>query len=192
MSKQPVRFIVRELIDPATGAKIGALVPASEVDRQEMRRRKLRTGAWVRCDMTMPRNPKFNGLVHVFGEMIANNIPSFSGMQPHGVLKRLQLEAGVECQYKGVLVNAIWPDLVKGAEAMLPGAGLAMSLIGDRLSGQVIEVRETKSMSFDSMDEVTFRGVMNALYAWVADRYWPDCTASEIERMAEVYAGEAA
>lgn len=178
---------VMQLKDPATGELVGALVPVSNEDRAEMRRRKVKVGRIVRIDMTLPRNANFNALAHKFGEVIRDNIEAFAGMDPHAALKRLQFEAGVECDERGVLIDAFWPDLVHAVEQMQPGAGYVMRLVGDQLQGKVIALRETRSLAFDSMDEVRFRGVIDAIASWVAAHYWPDCSPVEIERMANIY-----
>ena len=41
------------------------------------------------------------------------------------------------------------------------------------------------SLAFDSLDEGEFRQAITTICGWIAKRYWPDCTAEEIEAMAE-------
>lgn len=41
------------------------------------------------------------------------------------------------------------------------------------------------SLAFDSLDEGEFRQAITMICGWIAKRYWPTCTADEIEAMAE-------
>ncbi|MCY1363127.1 hypothetical protein D9M69_498750 [compost metagenome] len=75
----PVYFLVREVIDPATGNRIGALVPATDADRAAMRERAFRRNTRVRAQLTQPRNERFNRLVHGMGKLLAQNLDRFRG-----------------------------------------------------------------------------------------------------------------
>jgi len=114
-------------------------------------------------------------------------------MDPHAVLKRLQIESGVECDYTAILIDPV-AECVAAFIGQKAGQHMesVVNIAFDVVRGQVFEQRVARSLSFDSMDEVRFQNVMHALAQWVADRYWPDCSAGEIERMADVYAWEAA
>lgn len=140
----------------------GALIPANSFAETAMREMKLSLGDIVFCEITKPRNPRFNNLVHRFGELIANNIESFSGMDPHLVLKRLQVEGDIACTH-------IWINI--------PQFGM-------------VEQRLPESLSFASMDETRFSEVFKQFCRFVADKYWPTLSDEQIAQMAEVMADE--
>lgn len=78
-------------------------------------------------------------------------------MDAHQVLKRLQVEARVGCDELGIKI---------------PGLGFAVQFI-------------PRSLSFESMSEDEFRGVVRALCDHIARQYWPTMDAEQVERMAE-------
>lgn len=124
--------------------------------KSRLREKGYNVGDVVLASLTKPRRPKFHRLGHAFGKLVADNIDEFNGMDAHAVLKRLQWEANVECDVMGVKV---------------PGVGF-------------VEVRIPSSLSFASMDEGTFKTLFHGLAWHVAENYWPDLTAEQIEEMA--------
>lgn len=106
-------------------------------------------------DLRCPRNPKFNGLAHAVGGLAADNLDAFEGMDHHLVLKRLQIESGTACD-----------------EMVIQ--------IGD----QMVIHRLPQSLSFASMDEDKFQGVMYSLCDHLVKTYWPTSNVEEINRMA--------
>ena len=62
-----------------------------------MRKRGVKIGATLRCDMKQPRNPQFHRLAHALGQLVTQNIDDFSGKNAHDALKKLQIGSGVEC-----------------------------------------------------------------------------------------------
>ena len=133
----------------------GGLQPADEITKQRLRG-VLRIGQEVFVELKSPRNPRFHRLAHALGNLITENIDSFEGLDAHRALKRLQLESGVGCEE-----------------------------VAYRLHGQMVLARLPKSMSFASMSEAEFREVITGLCRHLAKTYWPECTAEEIEQMAE-------
>jgi hypothetical protein len=119
-------------------------------------------GDCLNAVITKARNPKFNRLVHAFGRIVAENIDSFSCMNSHKVLKRLQLEANIECE-----------------EISLQMEGL----------GTVLH-RTPLSLSFSSMDEGRFKEVFRLMCRYIAETYWPEMDEAEIASMAELMADE--
>ena len=93
----PIYFVIREVIDPVTGQRIGAMVPASDADKAMMRERSFRRSTKVRAVLTQPRNERFNRLVHGLGAVLAANLDRFTGKQAHAAVKALQTEALVYC-----------------------------------------------------------------------------------------------
>ena len=135
----------------------GGLAPADDFSAGILRARKFKIGDIVAGDITKPRNPRFHRLAHRIGQLCVENIEEFSGMEAHAVLKRLQLEARIECDevaYK------------------LPGYGMVIQFI-------------PRSLSFESMDEPTFREVVRGFCRHIAKQYWPTVSPEAIEAMAD-------
>lgn len=135
----------------------GALVPADNYTAERLRARGYHMGDVLRATLSKPRNPKFYRLAHAFGRLCAENIERFEGMAAHKVLKTIQYEADIACERM----------MVK-----LPQLGM-------------VEVRQTESLSFESMDEGRFREVYTAMCNHVSKTYWPDLSAEQIAEMAE-------
>lgn len=150
-SRKPERLLL-------TVAK-GALVPADGYTAKRLRERGYRVGDALLADLRKPRHPGFHRLAHRLGQLIAENIDEFSGLDGHSVLKRLQIEANVAC------------DEVP----------LFLDLLGQKVK---IAHRVPRSLSWASMDEGEFRETMRALSNYVALTYWPGLTAEQIEDMA--------
>jgi hypothetical protein len=91
--------------------------------------------------------------------LLAENLDAFTGMQPHDVLKRLQIEANVGC--REVALN-------------FPGIGPC-------------SYRVPQSLSYESMDQDEFRAVIAAMCAYVGKTYWTTLTADQIESMASAW-----
>jgi hypothetical protein len=122
-------------------------------------RQKHRVGDLVFAEFTKPRSPGFHRLAHQLGAMLAANLDAFTGKDAHDVLKRLQIEANVGCD--SIALN-------------FPGIGPC-------------EYRIPQSLSYESMDEDTFRGVIAGMCRHVSAKYWSSCSAEQIEQMASVW-----
>jgi hypothetical protein len=147
---KPARYMMR--------VSKGALVPADGYTERQLRAKGYRIGDVVSVAITKARNPKYWRLAHAFGQMLAENIERFEGVEEHEVLKLLQIEANVACDLRAIFV---------------PGYGLC-------------EHRTPRSLSFADMEEGEFRDVMRAFSRHVAATYWPDLSPEQIERMAEL------
>jgi hypothetical protein len=154
--RRPERFALRVIK--------GALQPADSLTEGRLRAKGYSVGDIVFAEIKKPRRPRFHRLAHAFGQMVADNIEEFEGMDPHKVLKRLQWESGVGCETIG---------------ARVPGVGF-------------VEVRIPQSLAFESMDDGEFAETFRGLARHVAETYWPDLSPEEIEQMAEVMPGEVA
>lgn len=135
----------------------GTLQPADISQSAILRERKYRVGDLLAAELTKPRNPKFNGLVHKLGQLVTQNIDAFTGIDAHKAIKRLQLEGKIACDE--IAIQA-------------PGFGMLLHIV-------------PRSLSFDSMDEAEFNEAAQQICRFIADRYWPDCSPSEIERIAQ-------
>lgn len=135
----------------------GCLIPADTATQSRMREKGYKIGDLVFAEITKPRNPGFHRLVHRIGTLCAQNIESFSGMDAHKVLKRLQWEANIGCEEIGVQV---------------PGVGLAM-------------MRWPLSLGYESMEEGEFHEVSRQFCRHIAATYWKTLTEDQIAEMAE-------
>jgi len=140
----------------------GMFRPADSYTAYRLRARNYRDGDLIGCVCKKPNNPKFNRLIHRIGQLCAENIEAFHGMDAHVVLKRLQWEANVACEEVGVVV---------------PGIGLAM-------------MRFPLSWAFDTMDDGERHEAARALCRHIAEKYWPDMSPVAIEEMAESFVEE--
>lgn len=140
----------------------GGLAPADGYTNAMLRDRKYSTGDVVSITISKCRNPLFHRLVHRIGSLCAANIDAFSGMDAHQVLKRLQIEADIGCEH--IMLR-------------IPGLG-------------AVEQRIPQSLSFDSMDEGEFKGIARAFCRHIAEQYWLNMTAEQVEQMAESFVDE--
>lgn len=141
----------------------GALTPADPYAASVLRQRGYHLGDLVAADVVKPRNPKFNRLVHKLGQLVIANIDAFRGMDAHRAIKRLQIEGRVACEEIGVMVANF---------------------------GMVIQF-VPRSLSFESMDEGEYKQAARGISRTIAERYWPDMGAEEIESMADCMVEEA-
>lgn len=153
----PIYFVIREVIDPVTGQRIGAMVPASDADKAMMRERSFRRSTKVRAVLTQPRNERFNRLVHGLGAVLAANLDRFTGKQAHAAVKALQTEALVYCD------EEVFD---------LPGLG-------------VLTRHTPQSLSFDSMGEEVFQDFWAKCCAYLVATDWPTLTVERLTEMAE-------
>jgi hypothetical protein len=136
----------------------GGFEPADGYSEGLLRARNYKMRDVVFAEIKKPRNPAFHRLAHAIGTICADNIEDFKGMDPHKVIKRLQIESRLECDEIAHMVK---------------GYGMVISMI-------------PRSISFESMDEDEFKELMTGLCDYIAESYWPECTGAEIENMAEV------
>ena len=140
----------------------GGLQPADKYAESRLREKNYRVGDVVGAVLTKLRNPKFNRLVHKIGQLCAENIEAFSGLDAHTVIKRLQIEGKIACDEIGIMVQ---------------GYGMVIQFI-------------PRSLSYESMDEIEYHDVARAICRLIAEKYWPDLTAERIEQMAQVMVNE--
>lgn len=141
----------------------GCLLPADNYAAGKMRERGYHMGDLVKADITKPNNPGFHRLLHRIGQLCARNIDAFAGMEPHKVLKRIQIEGNIACEELGIRI---------------PGIGMAIQRI-------------PTSLSFDSMDDGERHEVARAMCRHIAEQYWPDMAPEKIEEMADSMVEEA-
>lgn len=147
--KQPERLLL-------TVAK-GALVPGDSYTQKRLKERGYRVGDILLADLRKPRHPGFHRLAHRLGQLVAENIEAFEGLDGHAALKRIQIEAGIGCDE-------------------IP---LRLPVIGQ------ITYRVPRSLSYASMDQAEFEKTIRGMSEYIAREYWPDLTPEQIEEMAE-------
>lgn len=134
----------------------GALVPADGRALELIRGRGYKIGDILNADLTKPRNPAFNGLLHHIGRLVTHNVESFAGLDSHAAIKRLQLESGVACD-----------------ESIID------------LGGTQAKIVKPRSLAFEKMDDGELHELARAICAHLAKNYWPDCTPEQVQAMAE-------
>lgn len=148
LKRRPERFALRVVK--------GGFNVADITTAERLRNRSYRVGDLVFAEFKKPRNPKFHALAHQLGALCVENLEPFSGMKPHAVLKRLQIESGVGCEEIALRFPGIGPCVY----------------------------RTPISMSFESMDDGEFKDVMRGLCRHIASEYWPGVDPQAIENMA--------
>ena len=141
----------------------GALVPADTYAASKLRERGYGMNDLLSAELTKPRNPKFNRLVHRIGQLVVSNIEAFAGLDAHQAIKRLQIEGKVACEEIGVMVA---------------NYGMVIQLI-------------PRSLSFESMDEGEYQQAARGICRTIAERYWKELDEDQIAEMAESFIGEA-
>lgn len=136
----------------------GCFKPADGYTERLLREKGYSIGDKVLATLKKPRNPGFHRFAHRMGDLIAQNIEAFHGLDAHETLKRIQIEANIACQEIPVVIP----------------------VMGE------IRYRVPESLSFENMDETEFRAVIRQMATYIAKTYWPDCEPEEIERMAMV------
>lgn len=138
----------------------GALVPGDGYTQKRLKERGYRVGDILLADLRKPRNPGFHRLAHRLGQLVAENVEEFAGLDGHQALKRLQVEGNIACDELPVFLT-LFDQKIK------------------------VNQRIPRSLSFASMDEGDFRETLQAMCRFIAAEYWPDLTPEQIEEMAE-------
>lgn len=134
----------------------GALVPADSYAASMLRERGYHINDLLAAELTKPRNPKFNRLVHQLGQLVVANIDEFAGLDAHTAIKKLQIEGKIACDEIGIQVK---------------GYGVVIQLI-------------PRSLGYESLDEGEFLQAARGISRTISERYWPDMDAEKIEQMA--------
>lgn len=154
----PIEMVWRVMTDPVTGKPAMSLVAATDADRDMLRERGFKANTRVFAALTLPRNPKFNRLVHGLGRLLGRNLDRFAGKDSHDVIKSLQVESGVCCTKTHIDV---------------PGVGTLIRI-------------EPQSLSYHSMGDDKFKGFWSGVCAYVIAHDWPTLTEERLTEMAEI------
>lgn len=164
----------------------GALVPADRHTQERLRAAKLGIGQVVCASIGKVRNEKFHRLAHTFGEIVAQNVEKFEGVQSHDVLKRLQAESGIGCDVIHVRASEVWGAMADHASEQAPHLKPALQIVGTLLGDAEVPINVPRSLAFGSMEETEFADVFGGLCRHVVKRYWPGLESWQVEMMAEV------
>lgn len=188
-SRPPIYARARVLVDPATSEEVLALAPITHTDAEQPAWKRLRPGDRRRIEITAPRNPGFHAYAHRIAQIAIQNIDELGHLDAHHLLKRLQAEAGVECDTVMLDATSFWEQVTEMVCTILPESHIrrVLDMIGDLLAGQQFPVKWPRSLAFDSMDEDAFRALTLAICTHLSRRYWPSCTPEAIEAMAAVH-----
>lgn len=163
----------------------GGFVPADALSRAILRHSGLGKGNVVVADLKVPRRPAFYRLAHRFGALCRDNIPKFSRLPPHDVLKQLQLESGIGCDVAMVRLGDVWDTLCSELGDQLDDETMdALRQTGAGLEDVEVPARVPRSLAFGEMSEDEFRSVFQGVCGHVAERYWPTLRPEQIARMA--------
>lgn len=167
--------------------------PATGSDAERLKPLHHKDGDLVFVDFRKPRNPGFHKLAHAIGKLAIENIGGWGHLQPHEAVKRLQVEAGVGCDTMMVNMNTIWSDVIEWIEANF-GKQMALVLkVACRELGvkqRLVRVKVPRSISYDSMDQEEFHGVVKGICTFISIHYWPTMSAEEIEALADAMQGD--
>lgn len=133
----------------------GCLHPYCAETQAFMREKKYTNGDVISATLRKARNPEFFKAAHKMAQVIRDNIDTFAHLEPHAILKRLQLEADVGCETIAIKMGEF---------------GL-------------VQYRIPQSLSFENMDEGEFQTVMRGLCNHVSDTYWPQCSPDQVLQM---------
>jgi hypothetical protein len=151
-------MVFRAMNDPATGKPRLCLVAATPADSSALNERGFRLNTRVFAFLTLPRNPRFNRLVHGLGKLLGQHLDRFTGKQSHAVIKELQFESGVCCDQ---------------TQTDIPGVG------------QLIH-KKPQSLAFHSMGDDQFKAFWQGVCAYVIATDWPTLSEERLTEMAEI------
>ena len=137
----------------------GALVPADAHSQQRLRERGYRVGDVLAAELVKPRSPGFWRLAHRIGTLCVESIEAFHGLNAHQAIKKIQADAGLECDV---------------THTDIPGLGVLVS-------------KQPRSLSFESMEQGQFYEFTRAACRHIASTYWPHLTAEQVQEMADTF-----
>lgn len=176
------------MMTAADGAQRRCMVAASQSDAFRLAEKCNHVGDLIFARVTKPRSPGFHRLAHRIGMLVVENVPTFSHHTPHTALKRLQVESQQGCEMMSVQMSGIWSQVLAFVTESIgaPFASVltqALAVIG--MKGRMVTVAVPLSLSYDTMDETEFRGVVKGLCRYISQEYWPSMSPEDIEAMAE-------
>lgn len=136
----------------------GGLRPADGYTEAQLRRKNYRIGDEVTIEIKKARIGWYHRKVHLFGDMVAQNIEAFAGLDAHSVLKRLQVEGNIGCDEMSIIFPGIGPCVY----------------------------RIPQSLSYENMEQGQFEILYQQFCEYVRKTYWPELTDYQIADMADL------
>lgn len=152
---KPERFMMR--------IKKGGIQPADRFTESALRRRNYRVGDLVSVEIKKPREGWYHRRAHVLGLLLSENLDAFAGMEPHSVLKRLQIEGNIGCDEMAIIFPGIGPCVY----------------------------RIPQSLSYENMDQGAFEIIYQQFCQYVVKTYWQGLTEFQMDEMVSVMDREA-
>jgi len=144
-------------------------VAADSYSAKKIGERGFHVGDLVASTLKKMNSPVLNRILHFIGVLCVDNLDSFSGIDAHTALKRLQIEGNIACDEVGIPVEVALQLLREAVER------------GDKM----VMMRVPLSMSFETMDEGERHEMGLAFCRHISKHYWPDLSPEQIEAMAE-------
>lgn len=188
--KEPIGLRVRAFDDVHSAM---CYIAATQSDADRLKPLHHREGDLVFADFRKPRVPGFHRLAHAIGKLAVENIDELAHLTPHEALKVLQVESGCGCERMAVDMTSIWRDVSAWiADNLGPAFAevLKVALKSIGVKQRRISLVMPRSLSYDSLDQEEFHGVVKGICKYMALRYWPGMDPEEIERLAEAMQGD--
>ncbi|CUR48470.1 Phage protein [Alloalcanivorax xenomutans] len=136
----------------------GVFMPADVHAQQRLKDKNFRMGEVVGVQVRRMREYWYHKMVHAFGDLVAQNIDDFAGMNAHEVLKRLQVEGLIGCTCIPLRTE----------------------------TGERVDYYVPRSLAYDEMDQAEFEEVYGAFCQLVVERYWPNLEPEQVAVLAEI------
>lgn len=154
------------LVDPETGEEVCAWRALDRDEGQRLREQGMRPGLEVAAYFQPDRNYKNFKQAHALAGFVRDNTEAFPpDMDTHAVLKRLQVDADIEC------------DLVD-EQAKIEGLGWIQ-----------IKRKAPRSLSFESMTQQVWREVYKRFKDHCIHTYFPGWGPEEISQFEDILRG---
>lgn len=152
------RIILRVSKGMVNCKNVRCLIAADYLSEKRLNARGYSVGDILSAEMRKPRNVRFHRMAHALGKLLAENLVEFEDLDGHQVLKRIQVEADIECEHAAIILDGKKPMIW----------------------------RFPRSLSFDSMSEERFAKFYAQVCKYICARYWPELDQKKIEEMAEM------
>ena len=158
------RFV--KAIDPDTGELFAAFRLADEQEAKRAKEQGLRVGGDYKAVFTQERNLANFRQAHALADFVRDNTEAFpEGMDSHTVLKRIQVEADIECY-------------LHEEQAYVEGLGWLP-----------LKRRVAKSLAFDEMAQPVWREVFKRFKDYCIKTYFPTWGQAEIAEFESILRG---
>lgn len=154
------------LVDPGTGEEVCAWRALDQIEAQRLRDQGMRPNVEVAAYFQPNRNLNNFRQAHALAKFVRDNTEKFpADMDSHAVLKRIQIEADIEC------------DLVD-EQAYIEGLGWIP-----------IKRRVARSLAFESMAQAVWREVFKRFKDYCIHTYFPGWGQEEISMFEDILRG---